>query len=54
MPRTIVVDLERDPFGSVGLLLALHDPDLDPYIVKMLYPDPYIEYADPQHCPEHI
>jgi len=34
----------------LGILLAPLDPD--PYIVKVLDPDPdpYIEYTDPQHC----
>jgi len=30
--------------------LTLLDPDPDPYIVKLLDPDPYIEYTDPKHC----
>ena len=44
-------NLHSDPelVGSVGILLALLDPDPDPNIVKVLDPDPYLEYTYPQH-----
>jgi len=33
----------------IRIFLALLDPDPDRNIVKVLDPDPYIEYTDPQH-----
>jgi len=34
--------------SRIRIFLTLLDPDT--YIVKVLDPDPYIEYTDPQHC----